>query len=286
MDTISFPGTSATKAAPGPMTGEVLTRHLARMAPHAARVALADLLATEPISCVDGRKPRCAVGAPGGNAGLFILLLSAFEAFAGRQLTATAIEQLFESYLERFNHFYLHSDSHAASRLQDALSHDERLSARQRMLVRQADADALLAAPPEDIRPVLLEQILRPEHVGCGHLRLMLESPERYGARRELIEQVLRVFFQTLWEGDSRAVFEVLRGDHNEQAVVRIHIMGDDESDRSDESPLSTPPVTMVCPHYEGMEVFVHHPEAVRYLELEHAFFLAWSGLVQGDEVA
>lgn len=45
---------------------------------------------------------------------------------------------------------------------------------------------------------------LNPQHIGCGHLRLMLTKPEVYGVRHNLILHVLRVSCAAV--GSSRIV--------------------------------------------------------------------------------
>ena len=239
-------------------TEESLAAHFRRMLPEARSLPLDALSADVWVGCVDGRHPDCVAGAPGGNAGLLVLLLATWEAKSGRELSPEAVKGLFLRYLDHFGSFYLHTDREAQSRLVASLGPEV------------GDVDALVRRPSlsEPARERLLEALLQPSHVGCGHLRLLLEEPETYQVRRALVEEVLRNFYLRLWEGDARLVLGILGGAHQEMAVAWIRTTHGARE------------LVTTCPRHGVTELFVYHPDAVAWLHALHARFLEEAGLI------
>jgi len=248
-----------TSAAP-PLSADELARHMHAMVPDFRQFPMKRLEREVPIGCVDGRHTGCVAGAPGGNAGLLVILLAAWERLHG-PLTREQIEALFPHYLSRFGAFYLHSDDAAQYALADWMGLKGYDS---------ADIDALVLNPPSALKARFMEGLLMPRHTGCGHLRLMMADPAAYEVRPELVQDVLRIFFNTLWRGDSRLVFDILRGKHEERGVIRMHVHVEAEEELSPESPMIS-----ACPHHGDVEVFVYHPDAVAYLQEQHIHFLS-----------
>lgn len=244
---------------PEPLTPEHLEAHLRAMLPHVEAVPLERLEADLSVGCVDGRRGTCAASAPGGNLGLFVTLLGALERHTGRTLTSDTVARLLEAYLDRFGAFYLHTDTHAWHRLARAAGLDPA-------------QPSLLHRPPATLRPRLRALALAPEHVGCGHVRRLLEDPEAYGLRPGLTEDALGAVLDRLWSGDARITLEVLAGDHAERAVVHVHTAS---------SPL---PLATLCPHFGDLDLFVLHPDAVDHLAKMHVAFLTDQGLLPPPE--
>jgi hypothetical protein len=247
---------------------EALEAHVRSMMPD-TRVLPMDRLGRDlSLGCVDGRNPGCVAGAPGGNAGLLVLLLASLEDIRGQPLSAEQVRTLFEQYRRHFGTFYLHSDQPALLALGRALHgapHGSDASGRAEVL------EDLVRNPPEALRPHLLELVAMPDHVGCGHLRLLLTDPGAYRARPELATAVIRAFFQALWDGDEAMLFDVLPGDHREAAVVQVHA--------------DAPELLVACPHYGAIELFVHHPDAVAWMQERQARFAAEEGWVLRSQV-
>jgi hypothetical protein len=239
-------------------TEENLAAHFRRMLPETRALPLDALSADVWVGCVDGRHPDCVAGAPGGNAGLLVLLLATWEASARRELRPEEVEVLFLRYLDHFGSFYLHTDREAQERLAAALGPEV------------GDVDALIRnpAPSGEDRTRLLEALLQPDHVGCGHLRLLLEAPGTYRVRRALVEEVLRNFYLRLWGGDARLILDILGGPHQEVAVARIR------------AAQGAKELVATCPRHGATELFVYHPDAVDRLHALHADFLAGAGLI------
>lgn len=239
------------------VTSTTLEAHMRRMLPHARSVPFSDLEEELAVACMDGREDQCVAGAPGGNAGLLILLLSTWERVTGDRLEPGQVDALLGRYLEHFGAFYLHTDRPAQERLAQEL----RLGA-----LGMGDVDSLVRHPPPALRHELLEALLVPHHVGCGHLALLLRESPSYRLRRALVEDVISAFFRRLWAGDSRLTLGILEGSHEETGVLHIHSL--------------KPGVVPACPRFGELELFVHHPQAVEYLHALHALFLVREGLL------
>jgi hypothetical protein len=152
------------------------------MLPSARLIPMDELRGELAVGCVDGRRHGCVIGAPGGNAGLLVVLLAALERIREKAFSEEELASLFRAYLDHFGAFYFHSDEPAMSVLRDTA----------------------------------LDGPATREDIGCGHLRILFaEWPE-------LVRGVLREAFRALRRGDERIHFEILSGDHREEGVLRI----------------------------------------------------------------
>lgn len=269
------------------MNRRQLSSRLHRMADESVIVTLPDLLLEHTVSCVDGRKKEEVVGAPGGNAGLFLLMLAALEQFVDEQLNEGRIGEIFESYLDVFGRFYMHTDRLALRQVHSRLEQggwsaaaDGAGSDTETGPKLPPDTVSLsaewLRRPPEEIREDLLEILVLSEAVGCGHIRLMLEHPDDYRIRAGLVRDVLQLFYRKLWEGDERLLLDVLEGMHDEKAVVRVHV---------GRSAANGAEVVLAPPSSHDTDVFIYHPEAVAYLQVENAGFLVDVGLLAAEQM-
>ncbi len=250
-----------------PLTADALTAHIARMRAQVSHTPLSGLLAEQALHCVDGRNPTCVVSTPGGNAGVFLLMLAALEATMKRPLSASGVDRLFHAYLDRFGHFYMHTDRLALEALEATLAAHPGISA----LCCPYDAvEDLIFHPSIGQRESLLRLLIHPEHVGCGHLRLMMLHGEEYGVRPELPKYFFAAFFNALWRGDRRVIYDVLASDHRERAVVNVTSAGADEEGT----------LPRHCPLYEDLQVFLHFPQALTYLLHRHEAFFKEQGVL------
>ena len=237
-------------------------------------VRLASFFLRWRLSCIDGRDFSAIVGAPGGDTGQLALLFGAYERLSGKVLSRAQINELFRRRLDAFGHFSLHSDVHADHRLHAALLDDARIEAYREALELPEEWEVFLEAPPQEIRPALLEYLIDPAYVGCGHLRLMIENSETYGIRRALVEDLLRVFFEHRWHRAPECEYDVLAGGHAEGAVVNVHVTEDLRAYSR---------VPLVCPSLEGQQVFVNHPDVANYLRGKLVDWLCTQGdLLEG----
>ncbi len=217
-------------------------------------------------ACIDGRDDHGVIGTPGGDAGEFVLGLAAVEQVAGVALTDERIAALLIHWVDTFGRFYMHSDSGATNRVILALRADPEVVPHLGTVFEAHEWRAFMRRPPLASQELILRHLTPPDHVGCGHLRLSMQHPDRYGVRAELVEAFLRAFFRTRWAGATELEYVVLGGDHGEGAVVEVVVEGE-------LWPYTRIP--LLSPAFEGMQMFVIHPQVSTYLRRQRAAFLA-----------
>ncbi len=225
----------------------------------------ASLLGSNTVSCIDGRAEGPVLGTPGGDVGELVLSLAALEEVLGRPVTSAWITDLFDRYVAAFGRFYLHTDDHALHRLADDLRGDPRFAAVSSHWHSPEDVSGFLRAPPDTLEDALLEHLTRAEHVGCGHLRLMLQSPARYGVREGLVQDVLRAALRRGWARPELLEFARLEGEHEERGVLEVRVEHEVHAHTL---------VPMVTPHVGARELFVLHPQVIDFVRAENAWFL------------
>jgi hypothetical protein len=122
--------------------------------------------------------------------------------------------------------------------------------------------------PAPELQDALLEHLTDPAHIGCGHIRLMLQHSDEYGIRTELVLHFLRAFLRLWWEGTPELELTTLPGDHGEGAVVNICLADDVWS-------LSNVP--LISPECAGEQMFVNHPDISAFLRQSTVRHLASS---------
>ena len=226
------------------------------------RVKLAAILLANQTSCVDGREDRAIIGTPGGDAGEFLLALAAAEQVGRQPLSLDGMPVLTRAFADTFGGIYLHTDNHALNRLVRSLRADPRVEPAVAGLRTIDDWEGFLRKPPVDLREPLMEHLLQPEHVGCGHIKLALTRPHVYGIRPQLIGSFFRAFYDGLWTGARDLHWVVLGGDHSEGAVVNVTLEGE-------LWPFSNIP--MIAPSIGGVQMFVNHPQVETHLREQTA---------------
>ncbi|MFV8754730.1 rhodanese-like domain-containing protein [Nannocystaceae bacterium ST9] len=217
-------------------------------------------------ACIDGRDDHGVIGTPGGDAGEFVLGLAAVEKLAGVALSDERVTNLLVHWVDTFGRFYLHTDTGATNRFIKALRDDPEVVPHLGTVYEAHEWRAFMRRPPADGRELILRHLTPAEHVGCGHLRLSMQHPDRYGVRPELIQSFLRAFFRKRWAGLTELEYVVLGGDHGEGAVVEVVVEGE-------LWPYTRIP--LLSPAFEGMQMFVIHPQVSSYLRRQRAAFLA-----------
>ena len=218
-------------------------------------VKLASMSTFGSFSCIDGRDDRAIIGTPGGDAGEFLATLAAVERVTGTVLDDAAVHDALLARIDTFGDFCRHSDTATFDAKVARLRADARIG--DVLGTTAAEAFAFLRHPPAELQDVLLEQLVQPDDMGCGHVRLMLVHPDDYGIRRELVESFLRAFYRLWWAGAPELNFTVLPGGHEEAAVVNVRLR---------EELWSLSRVPLVAPSCGGRQVFVNHPDVASYL--------------------
>ncbi len=228
-------------------------------------IRLAALLSHGKRSCVDGRDEKGVIGVPGGDAGDFLLTLAAVERVTQKHINLDHLPELLQNYVDAFGRFYMHSDIDSANAMFRSIRQDPRLATQVPQLQRAEDWRAYFASPPPELREALLEHLLNPPHIGCGHIRLMMLHGEEYGIRRELVEHFLRAFHHLRWSGVTDLEFVILGGHHSEGAIMNVHVTDDVE-------PFSKLP--LLSPACGNSQMFVNHPQVSAYARKQSGLFM------------
>ncbi len=246
------------------LTLEQVQTHLGD--PYSTRwMKLAALLVNGRLSCVDGRDATGVLGTPGGDAGEFALALAATEHVTARPIDSDKVAELLARRVEVFGHFYVHTDIHASNQLIQSMRADRRLDAPLAEVFDPLEWRRFFSGPPNEVRDVVLEHALRPEHLGCGHLRHMANDPASYGVRDGLVRDVMRGVYTRRWCGDIDVELSVLPGGHAEGGVLLVML-------ESGVAPFSRIP--LVSPQADRTQLFVSHPQVADYLREQQAEFL------------
>jgi hypothetical protein len=254
----------AARGGGGQLSRDDVLRHVGD--PSAVRwMKLAALLVNGRISCVDGRDDSGIIGTPGGDGGEFLLALAALETISGRTLDRATIDRLLSRRVDTFGRFYLHTDVRAVGALIGSMQGDRRLDRAIAGIAGPLEWRRFLAAPPEGIRDVLLEHVLQPAHVGCGHIKMMIERAAEYGVRRELVLDVLRAFYERRWGGMPDLELAPLAGGHAEGAVLEVRLARGVQAFSW---------IPLVSPSAFGEQAFVNHPQVSAFLRRQTAEWL------------
>ena len=247
------------------LTAEQIEWHVGQ--PGSVRwVKSAALMLHGKTACIDGRDDRGVIGTPGGDAGEFALALAAVEKLSGVELKEDRIARLFEAWIDTFGRFYMHSDDHALHHLIEAMRADPRIAPQLEGVDTALDWRAFMRQPPAAIREAMLEHIVEPGNIGCGHLRLSMQHPGDFQVRTEALAAFFRAFFRQRWGGTEEAEYVVLGGDHGEGAVVQVTL---------EEQLYPHTRIPLISPAFEGLQIFVLHPQVATRLRRFRAGFLA-----------
>jgi hypothetical protein len=228
-------------------------------------IKLAALMTHGRMSCVDGRDHTGVVGSPGGDGGEFVLAIAALEARIGKALDEEALDTLFRRRLDSFGRFAIHTDTHAGDRLIASMRAEPRLQPYVAGMTHPLEWRKFFSAPPQEIRPVMHELLRKPASIGCGHLRLMVQHPDRYAVRPGLVESMLQLIAGHRWQGAPEVEISPLPGGHAEGAVINVHVAGRLRAFSR---------VPLISPAFAGRQMFVNHPDVAAYLRHELAVWL------------
>lgn len=165
----------------------------------------------QPFRCVDGRDPELGISTPGGDAGEFVLALIVFEDISGILLDFETVKNYLEEWIKVMQapKFYMCSDDNSVIHLG-----------------KQIGAELNILNPRKEFVKQLLGLVGLPRNVGDSHLRLMLEYPQLYSIRPEVVKHFLTAIYSILWDNTnylSKLVqVDVLSGDHQEIGYVEI----------------------------------------------------------------
>lgn len=224
-------------------------------------------------ACVDGRETEWVIASPGGDMAILGEAIISVGKLVNRYLDEVEIRQIFNWRLKKMGSFYYHTDTHALENLMKSLNEDEKVG---RKFKSVSEVLKLVKKPLVKVQSVLITHLLKTENIGCGHLKLMLAEPGAYGMSRKVLQGILRVYFNMMWNGTKKEKklikFRVLEGEHNEGAVAVIRVKGRISKDSL---------VPAVRPTDGKMSMFVFHPQVTEFMHDNLAMEMAKSGLVK-----
>jgi hypothetical protein len=226
------------------------------------------------LSCVDGRDDCGIIGTPGGDMGEFLVAMATLEDLLRRPFTEAEVAELFRRRLEAFGRFYMHSDQSCLDKLFAALHADPRLEGKLQTGSSTIEMTEALHAVPAACREAVVEHLVHPDHIGCGHLRLMLLHSDKYRVRRGLVVSALKSFFYSGWDGATECDYVVLTGQHKECGVANVTLS--EAVQPFTRIPLIPPSLPAA---QGGNQVFVNHEQISAYLRRQLADWF----LVQRD---
>ena len=159
-----------------------------------------------PCTCIDGRTTGARYSIAGGSFGLVLEVLAVMES-QGRLITDELVEQVMSVFTSKVGVLYLHSDQHSMERLFCKLGLPE---------------NAQLQSLSESQVRVFIEFASRSDFIGCGHIKQIALDPIAYGIPQCVTEKALKVFYQQVFSGSKFYLFDVLQGEHQEQAVIIV----------------------------------------------------------------
>jgi len=208
------------------------------------------------FSDIDGRSEEKILGTPGGDIAEFILALDTYQDESKTTLDQATATGLLMQYLTTMSRvkFYMSTSEHAHENVTSSSG------------CRNLD----ISDPPEDKKAELMELIVKPENVGCRHLKFMLQKPAEYQTKAEVVQMGIRAFHQVMWNktfaGHTKLCYILLKGAHKEKAFVNVQTA--QHCVDQGLAPLISP---QTC--YNSM--YVNHPEAVIKFRAELAHFFA-----------
>jgi hypothetical protein len=168
------------------------------------QVSVEDTIRNVPCTCVDGRTPGVRYSVAGGSFGLIAETLGELES-KGVQINEALVNQVFLAFAEKIGPVYLHTDQAALDRIFCRMGLDKETR--------------LKELTPEQ-QETFIELASKPDYIGCGHVKLLLEDHQGYQIRPCVVETSLRVFFQQYFAGHAGFMLDVLLGRHEEETVV------------------------------------------------------------------
>ncbi len=214
------------------------------------------------LSCVDGRDDCGVIGTPGGDMGEFIMSLSVAEELLNRDLKEEEIASLFQRRLDAFGRFYMHTDQTSLDRLMAAIYSDPFLKSRIKPVDSHFALNTLMHQLPVDCRSQVIDLLLNPDYIGCGHLRLLIQKGDQYKARDELVRTALKCFYYALWDGATECDYVVLSGLHEECGVASVSLENEVHSFTR---------IPLIPPTIQGNQMFVAHQQISTYLRNQQA---------------
>jgi len=168
------------------------------------------------FASTDPRGQERELATLGGDLGEFLMVLAAVEAETNQKFTPAEVLHKFKTYLTVMSKekFYFDTDISAINTLKGAC-HCPQLN---------------IADPPDSKKVILRNATHLATAQGNEFFKKLLQSPEKFGIRRELNEAVLDSFFEVMWlKSDPlhrRIRFVLMKGELNSKGFIVVKTPG------------------------------------------------------------
>lgn len=156
---------------------------------------------TSTLSCVDARSDDPIIGTPGGDLAEFAMGLYTYNSLTNAVQSYASAQTLFRSFMERHisasRPFYFHTDDNRLRQVFAAVGTQ----------LNNPNISILPHRTPSDPeRNIWVTELVKSYAQGCGHIRLMIDSPTTYGMMTSnIIQWTIRAFYEELWAADTDA---------------------------------------------------------------------------------
>ena len=156
---------------------------------------------TSTLSCVDARSDDPIIGTPGGDLAEFAMGLYVYHGLSSKVQNYDSVKLLFQQFMDKrissSRPFYFHTDD---SRLKQVFA---AVGAQINKTVSILPHRTPLSAQE---RNAWITELVKSYAQGCGHIRLMIDSPGTYGMTdAKIMQWLIRAFYEELWAADSDA---------------------------------------------------------------------------------
>ena len=208
---------------------------------------------TSTLSCVDARSDDPIIGTPGGDLAEFAMGLYVYHGLTNKVPNYNSVKLLFQQFMDKrissSRPFYFHTDEGRLRQVFAAVG----TALNQVITILPSRAPST-----EQERNAWLTELVKSYAQGCGHIRLMIDSPGTYGMTdAKIMQWLIRAFYEELWAADSDAkraklAFVVKLGSLQGKAVA---IVSNKKGTCSGYSPA-------IPPTLGGSTLFVYTPSA------------------------
>jgi hypothetical protein len=216
----------------------------------------ADLYAldgTSMLGCVDSRADEATFGTPGGDLAELAMGLYVYHNLTNRAPDYASVKTIFRLFLQQHvsasRPFYYHTDDSKIRKLFAQVG---------AKLGRNITSFPFRSPSTNDLN-VWLGEVAQSYAQGCGHLRLMIESPAKYGmVSARILQDLIRAFNEEMWAAStaverSKFNFVTRLGSLEGKAVA---IVKNARGECLGYSP-------RIMPYISGSSVFVYTPSMV-----------------------
>jgi hypothetical protein len=205
------------------------------------KISISELMKSGYIKSTDGRGFEFAISVQGGILGVLLSSLASVEiVFGNNTINLEMIGIVLKECIKRMGKLYIHTDKDTLKNLN--ITED------------------YLRCPNKKYIESLLVKLLTPSGIGCAYIKSMMQYPEIYSVRSDLVRDVLRAVYLGLWNCEDHNIkLEVFKGKPQEKAILVAK--SNTKINRNSILPMISP----------NNNFFVNYPQVTNFILLEMA---------------